>query len=1130
MATLRELIIKISANSQSFQTEIARASRMGSDYYKTMQNGGRQAAAASRETQKAISDLTAQLSTAKSTAMSFAGAFGGMFATSQLVQYADTWNMMSGRLRLASTSAADFASAQQALFDISQRTGTSLEANTQLYSRIAQGMRDAGYASEDVAKVTETVATSLKLSGASAQETAAVVSQLSQALQSGTLSGDEFKSVMENGGRLAKLLADGLGVTTGQLKAMAKAQQLTTDKIIPLLTNVDLLRKEFAQLPATVSGSAQKVENAFMAWVGGADQASGATATLAGGLDFLANNIDAVAAAGGALVAVGVSRYFGNMVKSAGSATASLISAAKAEVNLAVAQEKAARSAVAASRADVYRAQQALQRAKSDEVLTAQQERVAAADAKVAAAQVKLDGVLVSGTATEKTRAKTALERAQAGLVAAKNADAQAVAERRLAAAQSGLGRNKANLAAAQGNLGKLTSVGSRLMSGLGGLTSLLGGIPGILMLGATAWYSMYEAQEQARKSAQEYAEQIDQIREKTAKMSLPEAADTAKKTQAALDEQNRLIDIQKDKIAELQNNIETLNKARSNKQYSGLDADLVKGVADATEQLAVEQERLNQMQDKARDIQSALEGVEHRRVSLLRSAAAEQNAAYQSLLVMNGQHSEFNRLLSLGNDLLQERQGLANTPMRIPSATLTDAQKSMLDQSRQAVELSKLKGEARARRQAEFDADKAGLHNTPEYVESRNAYINNQVETYKNNEANKPARKGPKSDAEKAADTYERLVKQQKEQLALNGKNTELAKLQYQLSEGELNTLTDTQKQNLLYNAGLIEQVKIKEELASYEKTLADSNATARASHEAELTGYGQGERMRSRMKEMLDIRTEFERKNAELQSQFQEGKVSEDLYAQELELNKKYYDERLTDQEAYYSAADAMREDFISGANEGFANWADSASDYASQASEMVSSSMSGLMDNISSQLSGNKVSWADWALSISKMMSKILLQAMMVNSFKSMSGMGGWMGSVGGFMSGLFKNAKGGVYDSRSLSAYSNQIVSTPTFFAFAKGAGLMGEAGPEAIMPLTRSADGSLGVRMVGGRDDGGASGGIQQHITQVFNISGNGDETLKQAMALAAKRGAESAIANVRSDFATNGSLRRQLGV
>ncbi|MCB4121798.1 phage tail tape measure protein, partial [Klebsiella pneumoniae] len=55
-----------------------------------------------------------------------------------------------------------------------------------------------------------------------------------------------------------------------------------------------------------------------------------------------------------------------------------------------------------------------------------------------------------------------------------------------------------------------------------------------------------------------------------------------------------------------------------------------------------------------------------------------------------------------------------------------------------------------------------------------------------------------------------------------------------------------------------------------------------------------------------------------------------------------------------------------------------------------------------------------------------------------------------------------AKGGVFDSPSLSAYSNQVYDSPQFFAFAKGAGVFGEAGPEAIMPLTRAGDGSLGV--------------------------------------------------------------------
>ena len=76
----------------------------------------------------------------------------------------------------------------------------------------------------------------------------------------------------------------------------------------------------------------------------------------------------------------------------------------------------------------------------------------------------------------------------------------------------------------------------------------------------------------------------------------------------------------------------------------------------------------------------------------------------------------------------------------------------------------------------------------------------------------------------------------------------------------------------------------------------------------------------------------------------------------------------------------------------------------------------------------------------------------------------------------------NAKGGVYDSPSLSAYSNQVYDSPQFFAFAKGAGVFGEAGPEAIMPLTRAGDGSLGVRAVGGGQNAGASEGPKVYIT------------------------------------------------
>jgi lambda family phage tail tape measure protein len=81
--------------------------------------------------------------------------------------------------------------------------------------------------------------------------------------------------------------------------------------------------------------------------------------------------------------------------------------------------------------------------------------------------------------------------------------------------------------------------------------------------------------------------------------------------------------------------------------------------------------------------------------------------------------------------------------------------------------------------------------------------------------------------------------------------------------------------------------------------QTLPTANASARASNQAELTGYGQGSRMRERMQEMLRIREEFQHKNVDLQRQFQAGDISEDLFRQELALNKRYLDERLRDQE---------------------------------------------------------------------------------------------------------------------------------------------------------------------------------------------------------------------------------------
>ncbi|EPM7554342.1 phage tail tape measure protein [Citrobacter freundii] len=1103
MATLRELIIKVSANSQSFQTEISRASRMGQDYYKTMQNGGRQAAAVSRETQRALAEVTSQLNSAKSSAMGLAGAFAGAYATGHLISLADEWSSVNARLKQASQSTDDFNQSQRTLMDISQRTGTAFSDNANLFARSAASMREFGYSSEEVLNVTEAISTGLKLSGASTAEASSVITQFSQALAQGVLRGEEFNSVNENGDRVIRALASGMGVARKDLKAMADAGQLTADKVVPaLISQLGSLREEYNAMPQTVSAATTKIENAFMAWVGGANEASGVSRTLTGALNGIADNIDEVATAAGVLVAVGAARWFGDIASGAFSATSGLLNAAKSEIALAEAQVRGTQISTARARAAVYRAQQAL--------------------------------------------------------IATRGTDAQAAAEKRLSDAQASLIRNISARTAAQEALNNVTSLGSRLM---GGALGLVGGIPGLVMLGAGAWYTMYQNQEQARRSAQDYANTIDQIRSKTKTMSLPEASDNEAKTRQALDEQNRLIDEQAKKVRQLREEISGYQHMLANpgptvagymvNHLKSID-DATRGLSDATNALAIEQERLAQMQAKSQSIQEVLEGVEHRRIALIRQQAAEQNSAYQSLLIMNGQHTEFNRLLGLGNALLMSRQGLVNSPLRSPQAELNTKQVDAIEKSRRELELSRRKGEERERLRLSYSADDLGFaSNDPRYQTSRQELINNGLEEWRNNQANKPKAKGGKTEAEKTADTYDKLIKQQKEQIALTGQNTELAKLKYQVSQGELTSLTEAQKQTLLQNAALIDQQKIREQLAAYEANLADSNASARASNQAELTGYGQGSRMRERMQEMLRIREEFQQKNVDLQRQYQSGDISEDLYRQELELNKRYLDERLRDQEAYYSASDAQRSDWTTGMREGFANWADTASDYASQSADLVNNAMSGLVGNISDALAGNKVDWEDWASSVLQSMQKIILNAMLVDSLRSASN-SGFFSSIGGMFgagagaasgstpsgaynsaaSGIKLNAKGGAYASESLSAYSNSIVSTPTYFAFAKGAGLMGEAGPEAIMPLTRSADGSLGVRMVG--TQGATSGGGDTIIHQHFNISGNGDAALKQAMQEAARQGANDGAKQARqdilNDFSNRGQARRLLGV
>ena len=200
----------------------------------------------------------------------------------------------------------------------------------------------------------------------------------------------------------------------------------------------------------------------------------------------------------------------------------------------------------------------------------------------------------------------------------------------------------------------------------------------------------------------------------------------------------------------------------------------------------------------------------------------------------------------------------------------------------------------------------------------------------------------------------------------------------------------------------------------------------------------------------------------------------------------------------DAKYDKLKESQGDWMSGATSSMKDWMDQAADSSKAAGEVINVTMGGAIDSLVDTLNGSASSWKSWGMSVIKIIEKVTMQlavaAALKAAFDGMSGSStGWIASIGKSMGGTVANAKGGVYESPGLSKYVNGIYDSPQYFAFqgaskfAKG-GVFAEAGPEAIMPLTRDSAGRLGVRAQGG------GGSVAPVINTTINIEANGNVT------------------------------------
>lgn len=256
----------------------------------------------------------------------------------------------------------------------------------------------------------------------------------------------------------------------------------------------------------------------------------------------------------------------------------------------------------------------------------------------------------------------------------------------------------------------------------------------------------------------------------------------------------------------------------------------------------------------------------------------------------------------------------------------------------------------------------------------------------------------------------------------------------------------------------------KRKRALDGYRESLTTANEAAQRSADASLARIILGEREAAQQERIAQVLADSAEKQRQLNREFAETNDAL-AYQDKLSALQEYTDTQVRIIEEGYARMREAEGDWLNGFRSGLANWMEGARDVASQTNRIITNSLDRSVDALTEFATTGKLQWksflADIFTEISKfMMKQAVLQfaQMFLGSFTGNSNIGAVEPEAITF------NAKGNVYgNSPSLSAYSGKVVSKPTPFYFAKGAGVMGEAGMEGIFPLARGADGKLGVK-------------------------------------------------------------------
>lgn len=180
------------------------------------------------------------------------------------IAIADSMQNVRSRIGMLPQTIGDVGEAFDEVGRRASATGMAIEAYAGLYTRVGNAAKDYISTQEDLLGITDTIAKALVVGGASAQEASAVMQQFAQALASGVLQGDEFRSMAEAAPQYLDQLALAMGKPREQLKKMASDGQLTAREVIEATRKMSAYFDDnFRKMPMTVSRATTAVSNRY---------------------------------------------------------------------------------------------------------------------------------------------------------------------------------------------------------------------------------------------------------------------------------------------------------------------------------------------------------------------------------------------------------------------------------------------------------------------------------------------------------------------------------------------------------------------------------------------------------------------------------------------------------------------------------------------------------------------------------------------------------------------------------------------------------------------------------------------------------------------------------------------------